>query len=64
MSEEKGKVKRELVLWGTHPAHGGIPLKLEHYSKSAKRRREGEGWTGAVYAAGDEPEGLKKAGVR
>lgn len=50
--------KKELVLWGFHPAHGNVPLKLEKYSKAADKSRRSEGWTTAAYAEGDEPTGL------
>jgi hypothetical protein len=50
---------RPLVLWGFHPAHGNIPLKLEAYTKGALERRKREGWTCAAYAEGDDPVGLK-----
>lgn len=54
----KKKPKKELVLWGFHPAHGNVPLKLSEYSKAAEKSRRSEGWTTAGYAKGDEPTGL------
>jgi hypothetical protein len=47
-----------LILWGFHPAHGNIPLKLCDYSKAAEKQRQKEGWTTAAYKKGDEPTGL------
>jgi len=49
----------EMVLWGFHPSHGYVPLKIAAYESMRQRaRREAEGWTCAVYAQGDEPAGL------
>lgn len=51
-------MSRPLILWGVHPAHGPLPLKLAEWSRAEQRRRESEGWTCAVYAQGDAPTGL------
>lgn len=48
-----------LVLWGCHPAHGNIPMKLEKFSATAMKRRQREGWKCAAYRVGEEPTGLK-----
>lgn len=57
--------KKPLVLWGKHPAHGNVPIKLEYYSsQAAMERRRREGWTVAVYAEGDEPTGLSLSGAK
>jgi hypothetical protein len=55
---EKKDKKPPLVLWGFHPAHGNIPLKLEEHSAAALKRRKAEGWTCGVYREGDAPTGL------
>ena len=47
-----------LVIWGFHPAHGNVPMKLGAYSAAAARRREAAGWSVAAYAPGDDPAGL------
>ena len=47
---------KELILWGFHPLHGGVPLKLGAPNEQAQRRREG--WTTAIYAIGEKPMGL------
>ena len=51
-------VKDDLILWGFHPSHGNVPLKLEAYSRKAMERRTSEGWKCGAYADGDEPAGL------
>lgn len=51
-------MSRPLILWGVHPAHGPLPLKIAEWSRAEQRRRESEGWTCAVYAQGDAPTGL------
>lgn len=50
--------KKALVLWGFHPAHENVPIKLEDYSRTAMERRKKEGWTCGAYAEGEEPTGL------
>lgn len=50
--------KKELILWGFHPAHGNVPMKLEKYSVKAMERRTSEGWKCGAYADGNEPAGL------
>lgn len=50
---------KTLILWGFHPSYcGGIPMRLEKYTRKAQERRQREGWTCAAYAEGDEPTGL------
>ena len=49
---------KPLILWGFHPSHGNVPMKLEAYSRKAMERRTSEGWKCAAYAEGDEPVGL------
>jgi predicted RNA-binding protein len=49
---------KTLILWGFHPAHDNVPMRLEKYSRKAQERRQREGWTCAAYAEGDEPVGL------
>jgi hypothetical protein len=53
------KPKRtQLVLWGFHPSHGNVPIKLEDHSRVAMVRRQKEGWTCGSYAEGEQPTGL------
>lgn len=51
-------VARPDVLWGVHPAHGSLPLKIAEWSASEQRRREGEGWTCERVSAGKAPTTL------
>lgn len=52
---------KNAVLWGFHPDHAnGEPIKLsDNMSDSYAICRRREGWIVAVYAAGDEPLGLR-----
>jgi hypothetical protein len=52
------KKEKPLVLWGFHPTHGNVPIKLEDHSRVAMVRRQKEGWTCGAYREGDEPTGL------
>ncbi len=47
-----------LVLWGFHPSHGNVPLKLCDWTRKEQRDRERDGWTCYVYRKGDAPVGL------
>ena len=49
-------MNRELILWGRHPAHGMVWLKLSIYiSQAAKVARCREGWECVVLAKGVAP---------
>ena len=55
------KDARPVVLWGFHPSHGNVVIKLTaggRISKAEQDRRRREGWTLAIYAQGDTPTGL------
>ena len=56
--------KKDLILWGFHPSHGNVPMRLEKYTRKAMERRQSEGWTCAAYAEGDEPTGLALQAVQ
>lgn len=44
------------VLWGFHPAHENIPLRLEESTRKAAIRRQAEGWTVESVPAGEAPK--------
>lgn len=48
----------EKVIWGMHPAHDHLtgPIKLAAYTPTELKRREADGWTCQVCAAGEEPD--------
>jgi len=49
---------RNLVLWGFHPAHGRIALKLAAWTPAVQRSYEMAGWKCAAYKKGESPDGL------
>lgn len=51
----------ERVLWGKHPAHGALWLKLcANPSKKEKKSRENDGWELAELYAGEHPDTGKR----
>ena len=49
---------RDMILWGYHPKHQAVPIKLELCTPESYARRGKEGWILAVHEPGIPPRGL------
>lgn len=50
-------MKQDLILWGKHPKHCTVWIKLDCYTVGESKRRQKQGWQVAILPKGCHPDG-------